>query len=227
MSTDSPVSLTRRARIIVPFLFAYGLAIYLAMGAVGDAFSGQPASGDSSVVVERGGAAVADGNVSSTAVAEALAAVDETPAIQELVRDQPVAVLRSGTWTAGEGGADGPEAGVGVALTIELPEPADVDLNALPGAEAGGKGAPRGLAATGGDTSQVERNVTSLLVLYDPASDTIVAAHPVPGNAPALTTEIGPAPDVAQRNERAERKERGEKRRAGKHRRGSRVSARG
>ena len=237
MSTARPVSMTRKARVIIPFLFAYGLAVYLVMGAVGDAFSGQSAAREAGVVVERGAGATADSGaaVSGAAVAEALAAVEETPAIQDLVRDQNVAVVRSGSWTADKSSPDlpAPEAGVGVALTIEIPAPTDVDLSTLPGAataaaaDSADDEASRSLAGVGTDAPQIERNVTSLLVLYDPAADKIVAVHPVPNSAPALTTELGPSPEVAQQDARAERRQRGQKRRGRGHRHEGRVTRRG
>ena len=115
-----------------------------------------------------------------------------------------MSVVRSGPWTASEDGTVGPEADVGVALTIELPEPTDVDLASLPGND--GPLAERSLA---GARAQIEQNVTSLLVLYDPASDEIVAVHPVPEGPPALQAEPGPAPDVVEQNQRAEQRERG------------------
>ena len=197
---------TRRARIIVPFLFAYGIALYLVAGTISDAFSGQTAPGGSELVIEP-----APGSPSGTragldrdAVSRALAAVERTGAIRQLVRDQPVSVIRSGPWTAGDGATGGPkpeaEVGVGVALTIELAEATDIDLGSLPHPD--DATAPRSLEGT---APSLSRNVESLLVLYDPARDEIVAVHPGPRSAPPLPDELGPEPDVSPPNPQVDR----------------------
>ncbi|MGI9659252.1 MAG: hypothetical protein ACR2OD_10120 [Gaiellaceae bacterium] len=226
MTASSSALLTRRARIIVPFLFAYGIALYLVAGAVSDAVSGQAPQGDSDLIIEAAVAAPATARaaVDSAAVSRALAAVEETDTIAALVRDQDVSVVRSGPWTASENDPDsaGPEAAVGVALTIELPEPIDIDLAGLPGNdEALVDRTPAGAP------TQIERNFSSLLVLYDPAADEIVAVHPVPEGPPVHEAELGPAPDVAEQDPRAERRERGDARRDRGNRRGGKVSNRG
>ncbi len=241
MSTTSSRVFARRAGVIVPFILAYGLAVYFMAGAVSDAFSGQSAPGDSEIVVERAGAPAGDSgypaggaaSVDSAAVSDALAAVEETAAIQELLHDQEVAVIRSGPWTPAEAGSDAPspDASVRVALTIELPEPTDVDLRTLPGrddsAERQPAGASRTLAGAAAQGAQIEADVSSLLVLYDPAADEIVAVHPVPKSSPAMPAELTPAPDIAQLEERAKRKHRGDRQRGKFDRRRGEVRRRG
>lgn len=217
MTAVGSLFLTRRARIIVPFLFAYGIALYLVAGAVGDAFSGQAAQPGSDLAI--GPAQAAPGasraSVNAASVSKALAALDRSDAIRGLVRGQATSVVRSGPWTAGEAGSDAPapEATVGVALTIELPEAVDLDLSALPGANE--STAERSLA---GSPAQIEPDVTSLLVLYDPATDNIVSVHPVPKGPPAAPANIGPAPAIAEQSDRDNRGANGSNRRGGQGR---------
>lgn len=197
VSATCSTSPIRRAVIVVPFLVAYGLGIYLVTGAISDAFSGQSGQRDSGIVAAgpTDGAADIGTSVAPALLADAVEALERADAVRKLVRGQELSVIRAGPWTAGAPGTAGPSptAGTGVALTIELPEPVAVDLSTLPSAEAAD---PESSVA---DTRRFTMpNVSSLLVLYDPATDEIAAVHPVPDSAPAPPRELGPPPGVAR-----------------------------
>lgn len=224
MTALRSVLFTRRARIIVPFLIVYGLGVYLVAGTVSTAFSGQGAQEDSDLVIASPLAAPesSDQAVDPTAVAEAVTAVEQTGALDALIGDQGVQVVDAGAWTADEANpaAPAPKQGVGVTLTLELPQATDIDLSTLPGAG-------RAERSLSGAASPIERGVTSLLVLYDPATDQIVAAHPVPSQAPSPPADLGPEPEVAQSDTTVDRDRPARRGRGTGSRRANEVRARG
>lgn len=198
MSTMRTTLLTRRYRIIVPFLFVYGLGLYLVAGAIGDAFSGQSPHPQADLVIERSGKAPGQPRASASATAKAVRAVENNAAVRNLARGQRVSIRKAGPWTASEDPAEAgpaPQGEVGVALRVDLPEPVDLDLKALPGPGGSSDNRTPGESAADAD---IVRGVTSLVVLYDPATGQIVSILPVPESAPALPTVAGTPPDVGR-----------------------------
>lgn len=191
---------TCRARIVVPSLIAYGLGLYLVVGAVGDALSSPASGNDAGIVAEPPleGPAASRASVDQAALNDAVEAAEGTKVIRDLVRGQNVTAVRAGPWTAGGPGAEGPgpSSGTGVSLTVELPAPTSVDLSTLPGAEAA-----HSERSTAAAEPRVAEDVSALLVLYDPSMDEIAAVHPVPATAPAPPPDLGPSPEVARADE--------------------------
>ncbi len=188
--------LTRRSRIILPFLFAYGLALYLVAGTIGEAFSGQVEHPPSEVSIERSGKVPGQPRINASDRAKAVRAAETASAVRNLTRGKSASVTEIGPWTASDNPAnDGPEpqGQTGVALRIDLPEAVDLDLGSTPGSVA--VLADRSLPGARIDADVVE-DVSSVVVLYDPATDEIVSILPVPKAAPQATDGVGPPPDL-------------------------------
>ncbi len=188
--------LTRRSRIILPFLFAYGLALYLVAGTIGDAFSGQVENPKSEISVERAGRVPGQPGIKASDRAKAVRATETATEVRNLTRDKAASVAEIGPWTASDNPAnDGPkpQGQAGVAIRIDLPEAVDLDLGATPGSVAAL--ADRSVAGARVDADVVE-DVRSVVVLYDPATDKIVSVLPVPKDAPPAATSVWPPTDL-------------------------------
>ena len=188
--------LTRRSRIILPFLFAYGLALYLVAGTIGEAFSGQVEYPQSELSIERSGKVPGQPRIKASDRAKAVRAAETASAVRNLTRGKSASVAEIGPWTASDNPAnDGPEpqGQTGVALRIDLPEAVDLDLGSTLGSVAAL--GDRSLAGARNDADIVE-DVSSVVVLYDPATDEIVSILPVPKAAPQATDGDGPLPDL-------------------------------
>lgn len=188
--------LTRRSRIILPFLFAYGLALYLVAGTIGDAFSGQVEYPQSAISIERSGKVPGQPRIKESDRAKAVRAAETASEIRNLTGGKAASVAEIGPWTASDDPAnDGPEpqGHAGVAIRIDLPEAVDLDLGATPGSVAALADRSAAGARIGSD---VVEDVRSVVVLYDPATDKIVSVLPVPKAPPQAADGVGPPPDL-------------------------------
>ena len=177
--------------MLVPFLIAYGLGIYLVAGTVSTAFSGPTDDDGGGLAIGRALPAPAAGpaGLPQGAQAAARAALERSPALRPLL-EQGASIGEVGAWTPAASPDGSRAAGTGgVALTLELARPADLDLAALPGAD---------LAALTAATpaERIAEGVSALLVLYDAAHSEIVAAHPAPARPPLAPSHGGRAPEA-------------------------------
>jgi hypothetical protein len=187
---------TRRSRIILPFLFAYGLALYLVAGTIGDAFSGRVEPPQSAISIERSGKVPGQPRVKASDRAKAVRAAETASEVRNLTRGKAVSVAEIGPWTASDNPAnDGPEpqGEAGVAIRIDLPEAIDLDLGATQGSVAAL--ADRSVAGARVE-ADVVKDVRSVVVLYDPATDKIVSVLPVPKAPPQAADGVGGPPDL-------------------------------